>query len=222
RDDFFRYLCDNYKKVDSLGRHLNNIDKKQQEYWDSWGNKEASKKDIQSRYKFTLALENACHPGYVSEKLMHAFDADTVPIYWGDPLVDDWFNPNAFVWVKNREDFPRTLEEIRYLDGNEEAYLEKLKQPRLKISLDEIRRAEDAFIRHIFEQPLSEARRRGEGTFHDFYLRLHNEMYIRRWYRPGLIRKSQTWLCLHKLTRILGVYRLLRPLGKKIRRAFHR
>lgn len=34
-------------------------------------------------YNFVLAFENTDYPGYISEKIIHAFMAGTIPLYWG-------------------------------------------------------------------------------------------------------------------------------------------
>ncbi len=51
--------------------------------------------------RFILAAENEVGvPGYVTEKLVNAFLAGAIPIYWGDDAtVKAWFNPAAFVNV---------------------------------------------------------------------------------------------------------------------------
>ena len=38
-------------------------------------------------YKFVIAFENGLSPGYNTEKLTHAMEADSMPIYWGDPEI---------------------------------------------------------------------------------------------------------------------------------------
>ena len=82
REKFFDKL-NTYKKVDSGGRHRNNI-----------GHFVANKHEWLQNYKFNLCFENASFPGYLTEKLFDAYNAGCVPIYWGDTslrvgLVDD-------------------------------------------------------------------------------------------------------------------------------------
>jgi hypothetical protein len=36
-----------------------------------------------SEYNFVLAFENTDYPGYITEKIIHAFMAGTIPLYWG-------------------------------------------------------------------------------------------------------------------------------------------
>lgn len=57
-------------------------------------------------YQFTIAFENGSYPGYTTEKIYHAMRADSIPIYWGNPLVHRDFNPRSFV---NVHDFQRQI-----------------------------------------------------------------------------------------------------------------
>jgi hypothetical protein len=51
-----------------------------------------------SEFGFIVAMENRVMPGYVTEKIGHAFNAGAVPIYWGDTnSVNELFNPAAFI-----------------------------------------------------------------------------------------------------------------------------
>ena len=73
RSQFFDTLS-RYRIVDSGGRYLNNI-----------GGPVKDKSSWQSGYKFSLCFENSSTSGYLTEKLIQAYAANTVPIYWGDP-----------------------------------------------------------------------------------------------------------------------------------------
>ena len=48
-------------------------------------------------YRFTIAFENTGADHYVSEKILHALLAGSIPIYWGCPQVAEYYNPEAFV-----------------------------------------------------------------------------------------------------------------------------
>ncbi|CAE8650562.1 unnamed protein product, partial [Polarella glacialis] len=50
-------------------------------------------------YRFALVFENKLVPGYVTEKIVNAFLAGSIPIYWGSRAVLDLFNPEAFVYA---------------------------------------------------------------------------------------------------------------------------
>jgi alpha(1,3/1,4) fucosyltransferase len=108
REAFFRALS-RYKHVDSPGRSMNNMPGIDpipgQRDWQV-------KIDYLRQYKFVIAFENASRPGYNTEKLTHAIEADCVPIYWGDTEIERSFNVHRFIYahdylVKPRRIIPR-------------------------------------------------------------------------------------------------------------------
>jgi hypothetical protein len=56
---------------------------------------------VLSRYRFALAIENTCFPGYISEKLFDCFFAGCVPVYSGAPDVDAYVPVEAFINARN-------------------------------------------------------------------------------------------------------------------------
>lgn len=52
-----------------------------------------------SEYQFIMTYENSSFPGYTTEKLVEAYMAGSVPIYWGDPLVNDIWDENTMINV---------------------------------------------------------------------------------------------------------------------------
>ncbi len=117
RDAIFELLS-KYKKVDSGGRHLNNI-----------GMSVKDKRAFQQDYKFSIAFENAASKGYVTEKLLQAFSAGTIPIYYGDPKIADEFNPKAFVNCADYASLDEAVEKIIEIDNNPELYIEMMREP---------------------------------------------------------------------------------------------
>ena len=80
-------------------------------------------------YRFNLCPENSSYPGYVTEKLFHAFYSGAIPIYWGDPSANAAFNSKAMVnWhdYLNDDDLVRRVME---LDNDPEKYREVCSQP---------------------------------------------------------------------------------------------
>lgn len=98
REAFFRALS-RYKRVDAPGRSMTNMPSIDpipgRVDWDA-------KRAFLRQFKFVVAFENASAPGYNTEKLTHAIEADSLPIYWGDPEVDRSFNTARFI---NAHDF---------------------------------------------------------------------------------------------------------------------
>ncbi len=105
REAFFRALS-RYKRVDAPGRSMNNmpaIDPVPGQ--DLWKNKI----EFLRAYKFVIAFENSSAPGYNTEKLSHAIEADCVPIYWGDPQIGRSFNVRRFINAHQFVAAPRRL-----------------------------------------------------------------------------------------------------------------
>ena len=119
RIQFFHSLS-SYKKVDSGGKVLNNI-----------GKSIENKLEWMNNYKFCIAFENSSFPGYTTEKLMNALIANTIPIYWGNPLVSQEFNPKAFINCNDYQNFNDVIEVVKNIDNDDDLYLEYLSQPYL-------------------------------------------------------------------------------------------
>jgi hypothetical protein len=114
---FFEKLS-RYKQVDSGGKVLNNI-----------GHRVGNKAVFLKPYKFTIAFENESYPGYTTEKIWEAKVAQTVPIYWGNPLVHKDFNPKAFVNCHDYKNFDKVIERIVEIDNNDDLYRQYLSEP---------------------------------------------------------------------------------------------
>lgn len=117
REEFFEKLSE-YKKVDSGGKFRNNI-----------GGPVADKYEFQRNYKFSIAFENSSSSGYTTEKILQAFSACTIPIYWGNPNVAADFNEKAFINCHNYENFEEVIEVIKRIDQDEELFEKYLKEP---------------------------------------------------------------------------------------------
>jgi len=123
RLEFFQRLS-RYKQVDSGGAFMNNIGGPIPGY-------SGGKIEFLKAYKFNIAFENGSFPGYTSEKIYEAMVARCLPIYWGNPLIGEEFNPKSFL---NRSDFPSDealIEKIVELDKDDAKYLEYARQPYL-------------------------------------------------------------------------------------------
>ncbi|MDP2539286.1 glycosyltransferase family 10 [Helicobacter sp. faydin-H76] len=87
REEFFDLLSNSYKKVDSAGIYRNNIGFSLPIIN---GDFSSSKYEFMKNYKFTIAFENSSTNGYTTEKIIQAFGARTIPIYWGNPKISDF------------------------------------------------------------------------------------------------------------------------------------
>ncbi|MEM8576798.1 MAG: hypothetical protein AAGF60_03020 [Pseudomonadota bacterium] len=55
------------------------------------------KGDALAPYRFSVVIENIRAPGYFSEKLIDALLCETVPIYWGAPDIERYFDPHGMM-----------------------------------------------------------------------------------------------------------------------------
>lgn len=147
RVEFFRRLS-KYKPVASGGRLFNNV-----------GGPVADKYDFISKYKFNIAFENSVVPGYTTEKVMEALSVGSVPVYYGNPRIEEDFHLDCMVRVASRDDVERAVEEIITLDKDDDAYLAKCAAPTFVHPFEWHERRLTDFLRVIFDRPLDEARR---------------------------------------------------------------
>ena len=102
--DFFRLKfiekLNKYKQIDMGGKYLNNV------------GYISNKIEFLSSYKFSIAMENSEGDGYVSEKIIDSFLAGTIPIYYGDYMVEEFINPKAFILIRGEKDM---IQKIEYL-----------------------------------------------------------------------------------------------------------
>jgi hypothetical protein len=114
---FFERLS-RYKHVESGGRVRNNV-----------GGPVKDKLDFIRHHRFTIAFENASHPGYTTEKIVEPMRVGSIPIYWGNPLVHLDFNSASFVsWHAHGSD-EATIARIVEIDRDEALYRHMLLEP---------------------------------------------------------------------------------------------
>jgi hypothetical protein len=85
-------------------------------------------KRIFSDFRFVIAMESVKSPGYITDKILNAFMAGAIPIYYGTTQIFGIFNPKAFVFydINNPQ---LALDRISYLESNPDAYEEMLNEP---------------------------------------------------------------------------------------------
>lgn len=116
RIDFFKKLSA-YKKVDSGGMTLNNV-----------GGRVDNKLRFVENYKFTIAFENMSYPGYTTEKILQPFHVNTIPLYWGNPVIHEEFNTKSFLNWHEYENDESFIDEIIKIDNDESSYRKYLNE----------------------------------------------------------------------------------------------
>lgn len=161
RNEAFKQLCQ-YKRVDSGGGYLNNIGKQIED-----------KLKFDSSHRFSLCFENGTHNGYTTEKIVQAFAARTIPIYWGDPQIGKVFNKDAMIDANSFESMETLIKRINDIEENPRLYEQILRTPALLPevpSIDEQILAFENWLLNIFEQPINKAYRRNREMHGKWYV----------------------------------------------------
>ena len=149
RNNFYEKLSQ-YKTVDMGGRYKNNV-----------GGIVKDKIKFLSDYKFSLCFENSKTDGYISEKLFEAFEAGTIPIYYGDDTVLELINNKSYIHIRDESEYDEKIKLIKKIDNDDKLYEKIIKE---KIVLDDYRYSKEEkkykdFIYHIFDQDKEKAKR---------------------------------------------------------------
>jgi len=97
-------------------------------------------------YMFSVTMENDSYPSYYTEKVTDCFVTGTVPVYWGAPDIDKYFNPDGIIFLN--EDFDvESLTKEKY-DSMKDAIEENYK------IATELEMAEDYMFRNYFQPNL--------------------------------------------------------------------
>ena len=119
REAFFHELC-KYKKVDSAGRHLNNV---------GFTIRPEEKADFISHYKFTLAFESCSLLGFSTEKIFEPLLRNTVPVYWGNPAIHLDFGVGSYVNCNQYNFLDEAIRVIIEADQHESWYRNMIERP---------------------------------------------------------------------------------------------
>lgn len=151
-----------YQHVDSGGKWNNNI-----------GGPVPDKLEFDKSHKFSIVCENSAYPGYTTEKIVQAFAAHCIPIYWGDPTIGDVFNKKAFICVQDFESLDDVVAKVKEIDQDESLYHKMLLEPALtdeRYSKDKQIKKLENFIQGIFAVPLEQAKRRNRDCQGEIYV----------------------------------------------------
>ena len=121
-------------------------------------------------YKFSIAMENSGGDGYITEKIVESFLAGTIPIYYGDFLVDEYINPKTYILIRGEKDIDEKIEYIKKIDNDKKLYISLLREKIIKDvdSINQIDKKEvKEFLKNIFRQDKEKAFRR-DFSFYDY------------------------------------------------------
>lgn len=187
RNPIFKELFNalsSYKTVDSGGRWGNNI-----------GGPVQDKFAFDKKHKFSLVCENSSSPGYTTEKLVQAFAANCIPIYWGDPDIGKVFNKKAFVNVQDYGSLDEVVNKVKEIDSNPQLYYEMLKEPALAnvkyTKFNQLISLQD-FLANIFCKPFEKVQRRNRDYWGGRYVESQRNLHTN-------LKQDNNWIRLKSL-----------------------
>lgn len=132
--------------------------------------------DFISKYKFDLSAENSNTDGYVTEKIIQAWAAGCIPVYWGSKgTIKCEFNREAFIDCNDFVTISDLADYLIELENDKDTLEKMLSAPiLLKDSIEDSNRLQE-FLKKIFEKPESESIQRLSKVSR--YGKLHEQMY---------------------------------------------
>jgi hypothetical protein len=87
--------------------------------------------DFVSKYKIIISMENSKNNNYITEKILHGFSANTIPVYWGADNIGDYFNKDRFINVKsfNMDDINQAIDKIQMILNDDDSFIEIVNKP---------------------------------------------------------------------------------------------
>ena len=139
-----------YKKVD-LGGEINN----------TVGYNVTNPVEFFSSYKFSIAFEKNSGDGYATGHIINSLLAGTIPIYYGDYLIDEYINPDTFILVRNDIDLMDKINFIKEVDKDDKLYREFFEKDVLidENVVEKRKKDEKDYWSHIFRPDKIDARR---------------------------------------------------------------
>ena len=126
REKLFHRLSD-YKFVHAHGAHLNNaepLERTSQEK--GWHDALCS---VLDQYKFAIVCEDVSSPGYTSARVVEALACGTIPIYWGNPLIEREFNPERLINLHCYDSIDSAVARIIEIDSSDTLFQHITEQP---------------------------------------------------------------------------------------------
>jgi hypothetical protein len=87
-----------------------------------------NRSELFGQYRYVLCPENDHFPGYVTEKILHAYAMGAVPIYWGGLTKHQGLNPDSMIRIKPDVSLELQIARIANLqsDAYKKIYMQRL------------------------------------------------------------------------------------------------
>ena len=136
-----------YRKIDSGGISYNTVGYAVP--------KQADILKIFGKYKFNIAAENSNVEGYVTEKMVNAFCACTIPIFYGNSkTARKYFNPDSYIDYGDFTSKVGFLDYLKEIDQDEDKYMAMLSCEPLKVNPDSFKNKMRDFLVKVVNGPV--------------------------------------------------------------------
>ena len=89
-----------------------------------------SKVEFLSTCKFSLQVQSSNTSHFTHEKMIQAYAANTVPIFFGnDKILEDGFNQKSFINCHDYTSIDEVVERIKIVDQNDELFASMIEEP---------------------------------------------------------------------------------------------
>lgn len=140
-------------------------------------------------YKYSIAIENSRLPGYFTEKITECYLANCLPIYYGAPDIDEYFDKESFVVidVNNMKESIETIEALLDADPYDGRYASILSSKKRYLSQYHIFQVLNKVLPKIVSrnsmQPVIAGKIKNEKTFVANYRLRKILAFARSWTR---------------------------------------
>lgn len=111
--------------VDYAGNYKNNVKRIEAPHCTKEFN------DYVSQYKIIFSMENSKNKEYITEKILHGFTANNVPIYWGSDSILNYFNGERFIHVKSfdHKEISKSIDKIVEILNDDDKFIDMVNKP---------------------------------------------------------------------------------------------
>ena len=119
------------KAVDCPGQVLNNmpLPDRVRQIESRADPREEGRRELYSRYRFTIAFENEREHLYITEKIFTPLTVGSIPIYWGALEITELFNPQCFVNCHDFDSFEAVADHVMAIENDPELYRQYREAP---------------------------------------------------------------------------------------------
>ena len=87
--------------------------------------------EVFNQYKFIICFENSYNPGYITEKIFNCLLADTIPIYSGSPIINEFINADCFVNIPETANLDTEVNRIKEINADPELCKKYIHAPKI-------------------------------------------------------------------------------------------